>query len=63
MVIFDSKYIDSHRGQAVIESNLIDLSKKYNTIQSIIVMLWYSIKISLVEICYPRIIANDRSII
>jgi len=30
VVIFDSKYIDSHRGQAVIESNLIDLSKKYN---------------------------------
>jgi hypothetical protein len=30
VVIFDSKYIDSHRGQAVIESNLIELSKKYN---------------------------------
>jgi hypothetical protein len=30
VVIFDSKYIDSHRGQVVIENNLIDLSKKYN---------------------------------
>ena len=30
VVIFDSKYIDSHRGKTVIENNLIDLSKKYN---------------------------------
>jgi len=30
VVIFDSKYIDSHRGKIVIENNLIDLSKKYN---------------------------------
>ena len=30
VVIFDSKYINTHRGQIVIEKNLIDLSKKYN---------------------------------